>query len=263
MYGSIIGDIIGSVYEFINVKRKDIALDLPNMRFTDDTVLTVATMDALLHPEIGYAKMYKRYFRKYVMSDRGFGGLFFEWGLSDSLKPYNSFGNGSAMRVSPVAWACNTLEEVLKEAKKSAEVTHNHPEGIKGAQAIAVAIFMARNNASKLDIEKEVIKLFKYDLTRSLDEIRFDNVFDETCQGSVPEAITAFLDSNSYEDTIRSAISIGGDSDTIACMAGGIAEAFYGGINQNFIKFAKAHLDHDLLNVITEFYDTYKINYIV
>lgn len=263
MYGAIIGDIIGSVYEFINDKRKDIELDLPSMRFTDDTILTVASMDALLHPEIGYAKMYKKYFRKYVMSNRGFGGYFYDWGLSESLKPYNSYGNGSAMRISPIAWACNSIEEVLKEAKKSAEVTHNHPEGIKGAQAIALAIFMARNNASKLDIEKEVIKRFEYDLSRNLDEIRLENEFNETCQGSVPEAITAFLDSNSYEDTIRSAISIGGDSDTIACMAGGIAEAFYGGINQNFIKFAKAHLDKDMLSVITEFYDKYKINYIV
>lgn len=257
MIGSIIGDIVGSVYEFRNVKRKDIALDLPNMRFTDDTILTVATMDALIHPEIGYAKMYKKYFRKYVNSRRGFGGYFYEWGLSDSLKPYNSFGNGSAMRVSPVAWSCNTLEEVLNEAKKSAEVTHNHPAGIVGAQAIALAIFMARNHSTKEDIKKEILDRFDYDLSRTLKEIRLENEFNETCPGSVPEAITSFLESKSYEDTIRCAISIGGDSDTIACMAGGIAEAFYGGVGEPFVKFAQSHLDDDLNRTINEFYRKY------
>jgi len=232
MIGSIVGDIIGSVYEFHNQKRKDIELDTSNMRFTDDTILTVATMDALLHPEIGYAKMYKKYFRKYVNSRRGFGGYFYDWGLSDSLKPYNSFGNGSAMRVSPVAWAAKSIEEVLLLAKKSAEVTHNHPAGIVGAQAIALAIFMARNHFNKEEIKQEILNRFDYDLSRTLDEIRLENEFNETCPGSVPEALTSFLESTSYEDTIRSAISIGGDSDTIACMTGGIAEAFYGGVGE-------------------------------
>ncbi|NTW91537.1 MAG: hypothetical protein HGA35_06385 [Erysipelotrichaceae bacterium] len=171
MIGSIVGDIIGSVYEFNNSKRKDIELNLPQMRFTDDTILTVATMDALLHPEIGYAKMYKKYFRKYVRSNRGFGGYFYEWGLSDSLKPYNSFGNGSAMRVSPVAWAKNSIDEILLEAQKSAKVTHNHPAGIVGAQAIALAIYLARNNTSKDVIKQELLNRFDYDLSRDLDEI--------------------------------------------------------------------------------------------
>ena len=159
MIGSIVGDIIGSVYEFHNQKRKDIELDTPNMRFTDDTILTVATMDALLHPEIGYAKMYKKYFRKYVNSRRGFGGYFYDWGLSDSLKPYNSFGNGSAMRVSPVAYVAQSIDEILLLAKQSAEVTHNHPAGIEGAQAIALAIFMALNNYSKDKIKQEIKRL--------------------------------------------------------------------------------------------------------
>jgi len=259
MIGSIVGDIIGSVYEFNNSKRRDIELDLPQMRFTDDTILTVATMDALLHPEIGYAKMYKTYFRKYVRSNRGFGGYFYEWGLSDSLKPYNSFGNGSAMRVSPIAWAKNSIDEVLLEAKKSAEVTHNHPAGIVGAQSIALAIYLARNNASKDVIKQEILNRFDYDLSRTLDDIRLENEFNETCPGSVPEALTAFLESTSYEDAIRCAISIGGDSDTIACMAGGIAEAYYGGVGQSFIEFAQSHLDDDLNQTIKTFYDKFGV----
>ena len=257
MIGSIVGDIIGSVYEYHNQKRKDIELDTPNMRCTDDTILTVATMDALLHPEIGYAKMYKKYFRKYVNSRRGFGGYFYDWGLSDSLKPYNSFGNGSAMRVSPVAWVAQSIDEVLLLAKQSAEVTHNHPAGIVGAQAVALAILMARNNSSKDEIKQEILNHFDYDLSRNLDEIRIENEFNETCPGSVPEALTAFLESTSYEDTIRSAISIGGDSDTIACMAGGIAEAFYGGVGESFVKFAQSHLDDYLNRTINEFYCKY------
>jgi ADP-ribosylglycohydrolase len=216
-------------------------------------------MDAILHPEVGYAKMYKKYFRKYVNSNRGFGGMFYEWGLSDSLKPYNSFGNGSAMRVSPVAWISESMDEVLLEAKKSAEVTHNHPAGIEGAQAIALAIFLARKNVTKDVIKQEILNRFDYDLSRTLDEIRLENEFNETCPGSVPEALSVFLESESYEDTIRSAISIGGDSDTIACMAGGIAEAFYKGVGETFVQFAQSHLDDYLNQKINEFYSKFSI----
>ena len=257
MYGAIIGDIVGSVFEFNNIKSKDIPLKLRNSRFTDDTVLTVATMDALLNPEIGYAKMYKAYFRHYKDSKRGFGGNFYRWGLQDTLQPYNSYGNGSAMRVSPVAWIYNSLEETLEEAKRSAEVTHNHPEGIKGAQALAMAIYMARKKASKEDIKHAITHNFQYDLSRSVDAIRPVNQFDETCPGSVPEAITCFLEATSFEDTLRTAISIGGDSDTIACMAGSIAEAYYG-IDPEWIDYIHTKLDPHLKKVIESFYEKYR-----
>jgi len=259
MYGAIIGDIIGSVYEFNNVRRKDFEIQRPTMRFTDDTVLTIATMDALLHPEVGYAAMYKKYFLKYVNSHRGFGGRFYQWGLSTSLKPYHSFGNGSAMRIAPVAWAFNTAEEVLAEAKRSAEVTHNHPEGIKGAQAIALAIFMARQQNSKSEIKDVMQTRFGYDLSRSIDNIRRVNVFDETCQGSVPEALTCFLESTDFEDTLRTSISIGGDSDTIACMACSIAQAAYG-IDPKWIEFANTKLDEDQKHILSTFHQKYKLS---
>ena len=256
MYGAIIGDIIGSIYEFHNVRHKDISIDHPGMHFTDDTVLTIATMDAILHPEVGYAKMYKQYFRDYVDSNCGVGGRFYQWGLSDCLEPYDSFGNGSAMRVSPVAWIYNTEEEVLSEAKRSAEVTHNHPEGIKGAQAIALAIFLARKGVVKEIIGSTITERFGYSLSSSIEELQKTNIFDETCQGSVPDALICFLNSNGFEDCIRTSISIGGDSDTIACMAGSIAEAYYG-LDKKWIKFADDHLNNYLRNVVKAFYTKY------
>lgn len=256
MYGAIIGDIIGSIYEFHNVRHKGISIDHPGMHFTDDTVLTIATMDAILHPEIGYAKMYKQYFRDYVDSNCGFGGRFYQWGLSDSLEPYDSFGNGSAMRVSPVAWIYDTEEEVLSEAKRSAEVTHNHPEGIKGAQAIALAIFLARRGVDKEIIGSTITERFGYSLSSSIEELQKTNIFDETCQGSVPDVLICFLNSNGFEDCIRTSISIGGDSDTIACMAGSIAEAYYG-LDKKWIKFADDHLNNYLRNVVKAFYTKY------
>ena len=256
MYGAIIGDIIGSIYEFHNVRHKDISIDHPGMHFTDDTVLTIATMDAILHPEIGYTKMYKQYFRDYVDSNCGFGGRFYQWGLSDSLEPYDSFGNGSAMRVSPVAWIYDTEEEVLSEAKRSAEVTHNHPEGIKGAQAIALAIYLARKGVDKEVIGSAITERFGYSLSSSIEELQKTNIFDETCQGSVPDALICFLNSTGFEDCIRTSISIGGDSDTIACMAGSIAEAYYG-LDKKWIKFADDHLNNYLRNVVKAFYTKY------
>lgn len=256
MYGAIIGDIIGSIYEFHNVRHKDINIDHPGMHFTDDTVLTIATMDAILHPEVGYAKMYKKYFRDYVDRNCGFGGRFYQWGLSDSLEPYDSFGNGSAMRVSPVAWIYNTEEEVLSEAKRSAEVTHNHPDGIKGAQAIALVIYLARKGVDKEIIGSTITERFGYSLSSSIEELQKTNIFDETCQGSVPDALFCFLNSTDFEDCIRTSISIGGDSDTIACMAGSIAEAYYG-LDKKWIKFADDHLNNYLKNVVKEFYTKY------
>jgi len=254
LIGAICGDIIGSVFEWNNVKTTDFPLFSPKSTYTDDTVLTVAVADCIMSGR-GYAAVFKEYGRKYPFA--GYGGMFFKWIFSDSALPYNSFGNGSAMRVSPVGFAFNTLDEVLDEAKRCAEVTHNHPEGIKGAQAVAAAIFLARQGENKAAIKKHVVSNFGYDLDRTLAEIRPYYDFDVTCQGSVPEAIIAFLESADYEDAVRKAVSIGGDSDTIACITGGIAQAFYKKIPYSIINKARGILDPDLLRVI----DSFNVNY--
>lgn len=250
MIGAIAGDIIGSVYEAHNITITDFPLFDRHCRFTDDTVLTVAVADCLLHGK-DYGREFREYFLRYPRA--GYGSGFRHWAGSPEKGPYQSMGNGSAMRVSPVGWAFNCLEDVLAEAERSAEVTHNHPEGIKGAQAVAAAIFLARSHASKDDIKDFITRTFDYRLDESIDEIRKNYRFDATCPGSVPQAIRAFLESEGYEDALRKAISIGGDSDTIACMAGGIAEAFYGGVPQEITDFALERLDSSLRGVVTEF----------
>ena len=202
-------------------------------------------------PTLNYKYYYQKWGNEYP--NCGFGGMFTEWVLSDDAKPYNSFGNGSAMRVSPVAYAYDTLEQVLKEARRSAEVSHNHPEGIKGAQAVATAIFLARKGATKSDIRLNIQNVFGYDLNRHSDIIRETYGFDVTCQGSVPESIISFLDSKDYEDAIRIAVSLGGDSDTIACIAGSIAEAFYKVIPEWMSATARAKLTKDLYTVLNQF----------
>ena len=254
MIGAIAGDIIGSAFEWRNVKTTDFELFSGDSTFTDDTVLTVAVADCILRGK-GYARGLKDYGRKFP--DAGYGGMFWNWLRTDSLEPYNSFGNGSAMRVSPVGFAFRTLEEVLEEAKRSAEVTHNHPEGIKGAQAVASAIFLAKEGATKEKVRRYIEDTFDYDLSRTLDEIRPVYKFDETCQGSVPEAIIAFLESDSYEDAIRKAISIGGDSDTIACVTGGIAEAYFKHIPDHILRKVRELLDPELLRIVDLFTDKY------
>ncbi|SEF73733.1 ADP-ribosylglycohydrolase [Caloramator fervidus] len=251
MLGAIIGDIVGSRFEFQNRKIKDFELFNQYSRFTDDTVLTIATMDALLSNK-PFNVAYKEWFRRYP--DAGYGERFISWGLSDGFEPYNSFGNGSAMRVSPIGFYYNTEEEVLKMAEESAKVTHNHPEGIKGAQATALAIFLARKGATKKEIKEEIEKRFNYYLDEPLDSIRTWYRFDVSCQGSVPQAIRAFLESEDFEDAIRNAISIGGDSDTIACITGGIAEAYYGSISEDLKMEAYKRLDNDMIYVIDRFY---------
>ncbi|MFW5754807.1 MAG: ADP-ribosylglycohydrolase family protein [Marinilabiliaceae bacterium] len=225
--GAIAGDVIGSVYEFDNVKTTDFPLFGPKSDFTDDSVLTWATMDLLLNGG-DYATVYQDYSRNYP--NRGYGGHFKGWIMMEKPRPYYSFGNGAAMRVSPVGWAFDTLDEVLNEAERSASVTHNHPEGIKGAKATAGAVFLARKGQSKTAIKKWVEETTGYDLNRRVDEIRPVYQFNETCQETVPEAIIAFLESDDFEDAIRLGISMGGDSDTLACITGGISEAFYGGV---------------------------------
>lgn len=250
MIGAVIGDVVGSVYEFNNHRSKEFQLFQANSDFTDDSVLSFATAKVLLDGG-DYAATYQQFARAYP--HRGYGGRFSRWIKLDDPKPYNSFGNGSAMRVSPVGVAFADAETTLAEAKRSAEVTHNHPEGIKGAQAVALAIWMARQGADKTAIRQEVVQKFGYVLNRSCDFIRQVNKFDETCQGSVPEAITCFLESTDFEDCIRLAISIGGDSDTIACIAGGIAQAYYREIPAWIVEETRARLPLEFLEILDRF----------
>jgi len=250
MIGAIAGDIIGSVYEWKNIKTTEFEIFSSHCRFTDDTVLTIAVADCILNGK-KYATTYREYGRRYP--DAGYGGLFREWLFSDHPRPYNSFGNGAAMRVSPVGLAFPSLEAVLDEAKRSAEVTHNHPEGIKGAQATAAAVFLAREGESKEGIQRFIEKRFKYNLHRKLGDIRPGYRFDVTCQGSVPEAITAFLESRDYEDAVRNAISLGGDSDTIACITGGIAQAYYKSIPRFIVEKVRGILPAELLKITDDF----------
>ncbi len=258
MIGAIAGDIIGSSYESGWVKSTTFELFTPGSTFTDDTVLTVAVADCILHNK-NYVTTYKEYGRRYPRA--GYGSLFRYWLRSDNFAPYNSFGNGSAMRVSPVGFAFPNLDIVLREATISAAVTHNHPEGIKGAQAIAASIFLAKLNKDKDKIRDYVESSFGYDLHQTLDSIRTWYRFDATCQGSVPQAITAFLESNDYEDAVRKAVSLGGDSDTLACMAGGIAQAYYEYIPDYIVEKVRNILNTDLLAVLDEFNKRYTVSW--
>jgi ADP-ribosylglycohydrolase len=254
--GAIAGDIIGSVFEWKNVKTTDFDLFTDQTDFTDDTVLTVATMECLTDNS-DYSKTYQSYCRRFP--NRGYGERFRSWISSNNPAPYNSWGNGSAMRVSPAGWAFDTLEEVLFQGKRSAEVTHNHPEGIKGAQAVASSVLLARKGGSKSDIKSYVKNTFGYNLNRTIDEIRPTFEFDESCQGTVPEAIIAFLESTDFENAIRLAISLGGDSDTIACITGGIAEAFYGEIPDYIVEGSLNILPDGITDTVREFSLKFKI----
>lgn len=251
MLGALIGDTIGSVYEFHNIKTTEFPLFSSKSTFTDDSVMTMAvaewllkgkerTMDDLEDAMVSLARRFP---------NRGYGGGFYRWLFfpnelrsydgqrSDGLRhPYGSFGNGSAMRVSAVGWFFDTLEETEFWAKKSAEITHNHPEGIKGAQATAAAIYMARTGSTKEDIREYIVSRYGYDLSRTCDEIRPTYRFNETCQGTVPQAIVAFLESTDFESCIRLGVSLGGDTDTLCAIAGAIAEAFYGSIPEQIVK---------------------------
>ena len=250
MLGAIAGDIIGSRFEWHNIKTKDFELFSPQSRFTDDTVLTIALADSLLSHVPCPIKL-KEYFRRYPKA--GYGGRFLQWAGDSDMEPYNSFGNGSAMRVSPVGWYFNDLSTVLREAANSASVTHNHPEGIKGAQATAAAIFLARTGQSKGDIRDFLVEQFAYDFDWKLEDIRPYYTFDVTCQGSVPQALQAFFEGTDFEDSIRNAISIGGDSDTIACITGGVAEAFYGEVPPEIRNEVFARLDESLSAMARQF----------
>lgn len=250
MLGAIVGDIVGSVYEHRPTKSKEFPLWSAESRFTDDTVLTVAVAAAILDGG-DYSASLKEFGRRYPGA--GYGGNFRRWLRSESSEPYGSWGNGSAMRVSPVGFAFDTVDEVLEEAKKSAAATHDHPEGIKGAQAVALAVLLARRGEKKGAIAEELSGRFGYDLSRSSDEIRPDYRFDVSCQGSVPEALVAFLDSDSLEDAVRTAVSLGGDSDTLAAIAGAVAQAYHGGVPEALGREVRDRLPVDLLTVLDRF----------
>ena len=254
MIGAIAGDIIGSVHEGAGTKTKDFPLFAADCRFTDDTVLTVAVAERLLHGG-DYVELFHDYFHAYPWA--GYGGSFVRWARSRDREPYHSWGNGSAMRVSPVGFAGQSLEEVRAEARRSAAVTHDHPEGIRGAEATAVAVFLARTGQGKREIKAHIGREFGYDLSDRLDDIRVGYRFDVSSRGSVPQSIIAFLESEGYEDAVRNAISLGGDADTMACIAGGIAEAFYGGVPGEVRDRAVALLDDRLRVVVDEFVERY------
>ena len=254
MLGAIIGDIIGSVYEFNNKKQKDFHLFTPMSRFTDDTVMTLAVAKWLTedkeYSEEGLVLRMQDLGRRYPYV--GYGGGFRRWLYNQQPQPYNSYGNGSAMRVSPIAFYAQSLEETLRLATISAEVTHNHPEGIKGAKAIAAATYLARTGASKTEIKVYVEANFKYNLNLQLDDIRSIACDAMSCQKTVPAAIWAFLEGEDFEDVIRIAVSLGGDSDTLAAMAGSIAQAFYG-LPQKLATHCYALLTPDLRTILCKF----------
>jgi ADP-ribosylglycohydrolase len=250
LLGALAGDIIGSVYEYSAQKSTDFLLFCEDSELTDDSILTLAVADAILNNR-SYLECIRKYALEYPNS--GYGGMFRQWMHAANPQPYNSFGNGSAMRVSPVGWAFDTIEDVLREAEQSAAVTHNHPEGIKGAQAIALSIFLARKGESKEKIKQEVVSRFGYNLDETIDELRPIYEFNETCQETVPQAIIAFLESEDFEDAIRKAISLGGDADTLAAITGSIAEAYYGGIPEEIAIEVKQRTPQELWDVVEQF----------
>ena len=259
MYGAILGDIIGSPYEFDQGgKTKVFPLFSEKSQITDDTVMTIAVADALMRVKSKETEeikstiinRFKYWGRRYPYA--GYGARFAQWLFTDEETPYYSFGNGSAMRVSPVGWLYDTLHETRRMAIITAEVTHNHPEGIKGAEAVASAIFVARKMHDKKAIREMLTDVYDYDLSRPLDIIRPWYFHNESCQQTVPEAVTAFLEGEDFVDVIRNAVSLGGDTDTVACIAGSIAEAYYG-VPENLQRICRAYLPKKMLEVLEKF----------
>ena len=254
VWGAICGDVIGSAYEFHKTKNYNFVLFTPDSRFTDDTVCTIAVADAIIR-HINFTDSLQYWCRRYLMA--GYGGMFRKWILTLNPKPYNSFGNGAAMRISACAALAISLKKALKLAYESAVVTHNHPEGIKGAQSVAAAIYMALHKESmgiksKEDLKSRIEEMFGYDLSRDYEIVKQSYGFEVSCQRSVPEAIIAFMASDDYESTIRLAVALGGDADTQANIAGAIAAAYYGEIPLNIMENVREHLPNDILNVLTE-----------
>ena len=258
MLGSIIGDTAGSVYEFNNIKTMDFPFFSEKSDYTDDSIMTMAVADWLLKdPTHGMDTLEASlisFAKKYPCPMGGYGGMFFRWLFRSDGKrePYNSWGNGSAMRASANGWMFDTLEDTERVAGLSAAITHNHPEGIKGAQSTAAAIFMARNGSSKETIRSYITDKYGYNLNRTCDEIRPVYHWESSCQGTVPEAMVAFFDSTDFESAIRLAISLGGDSDTLACITGGIAEAFYKEIPDPIAKGIWSLLPEDFKAILLE-----------
>jgi len=269
MIGAIVGDIVGSRFEFNNYRNKNFELFTGDCKVTDDSIMTLAVAKAVMEArrirksapdgcDSEYYAAAERLAVKYMQQigrrypNCGYGGRFIHWVFSDTPQPYNSFGNGAAMRISPVGFASETEEEVIRLSRAVTGVTHNHPEGIKGAEAVAMAIFMARKGYSKKEIRDRIVKDY-YSLDFTIDEIRSTYEFNETCQNTVPQAIEAFLEAESFEDAIRTAVSVGGDSDTIAVIAGSIAEAYYG-VPEDIKNRALTYLDVDLRNILEEWY---------
>jgi ADP-ribosylglycohydrolase len=250
MIGAIAGDIVGSVYEGSGFKGKQFPLVGPESRFTDDSVLTVAVAKAIMEG-LDYRAAVLELGRRYP--NAGYSLQFKAWLSATAPQPYQSFGNGAAMRVSPVGFAFDTEEAVLREAGKTAAISHDHPEGIKGAQATALAVFLARTGASKQDIRVELAGRFKFELQRTVDQIRPAYRFDLSCQGTVPPAVVCFLDARSYEDAVRNAVSLGGDSDTLACIAGAIAHAFYGDLPAHIVASVREILAPELWSITERF----------
>lgn len=270
MLGAIIGDIVGSVYEFDNIKKVDFPFFSARSTYTDDSIMTVAVAEWLLtdneHTHESLEKIMVRYAQAYTFPMGGYGGGFAQWlfrperlidyktgEIAGKRVPYNSWGNGAAMRTSAVGWKFRTLEETEKVAAISASITHDHPEGIKGAQATAAAIFLARTGRTKQEIKDYIETRFGYDLSVHTDELRKTYGWEDSCQGTVPPAIRAFLDSNDFEDAVRIAVSLGGDSDTLACITGGIAEAYYQHIPDTILRQAAEKLPAEFLKVIDYF----------
>lgn len=260
MYGAIFGDIIGSRFEFDRGgKTKDFELFTAEDGWTDDSVMTIAVMEALMNAGRDASaevireeciKSMKKWGRKYP--NAGYGGRFFGWVLTGDIAPYGSYGNGSAMRVSAAGWLYDTVERTREAARATAEVTHNHPEGIKGAECTAAVMFLARTGKSGEEIKEYVSKEFGYDLSKNLDALRRLHEHVETCMDSLPKALVSFFEGNSYEDVVRNAVSLGGDTDTLAAIAGAMADAMYG-VPENIIKDGLDYLEDDMKETIDKF----------
>jgi len=257
MLGAIVGDILGSPFEHANIKSTTFRLFDRDAQCTDDSVLTVATADVLLN-NLDYATAYQDYFHRFPSA--GYGGRFVVWANRRETHPYNSWGNGSAMRSSPVGWARDTLGEVLDEAQRTAVVTHDHPDGILGAQAVAACVFLARTEHSRDRIREFVNDGCRYPLDKTLDEIRPTYEFDASCKGTVPVAVQAFLESTDFENAIRLAVSVGGDSDTIASITGAIAHAYYGGIPKHLLQpVLHIYMSPEMVEVSAKFCERFNV----
>ncbi len=254
--GAIVGDVVGSVHEWAGTKTKEFPLFMPASTFTDETILSIAVAEHLLD-RTDCIDGFHRWFERYPGA--GFGGSFVHWAFRRQREPYHSFGNGAAMRVAPIAHAFDTLDDVILHARANAAITHDHEEGVAGAEAVAACVFLARSGQSKDEIRRYVSGRFRYPLDQSLDDIRARHEFDSSCAGSVPPSIVAFLESDSFEDAVRNAISVGGDADTMAAIAGAIAEPFYGGVPEDIRAQTLARLDDRLRAIVERFCTAYPL----